>query len=438
MTPGWAEVGLGLLAILLAGVLALEVHRRNPRLLPARLVLVGSLAVVLWSALELAAARLEGDPVVYHATFGLSRVLTMLSISLGVHFLRVFPSSLGAGRAYLAGCYAPVAAIAVVRVWVLWQAGYSAEAALRGSDLSSFLETGLKLVMLIAGIASLLGQHRASSHPIERVRVRAMGAGVALSTISGLSAAVPVAFGYPWSPVTAYHSLPILGALTYAIVRYQLFDIEVLKREAWIAVVGGALVGSAALLCVWVVTWFAGAPDIALAAAVAAAGALVFLLQHQVRSLASWLVEGANPGLKWKECRVLEVLLVHESGVLLASHVPGGGRPAVGSVESAGPAEVMVAVQAVLRESLRLPEKETVRSLAVGPLKLVIEHGAHCHLVAVFEGFEHPRLRADLRETLARVETGYGEHLKTWKGDLSKLDRVETILARIGAPVASI
>jgi hypothetical protein len=417
---------------LIAMVFGLEVVRRNPRLGAARVLLLGSLAFAAWCAMDIMGARHADQPFLREVIGLAAEPLVTFSACTLLHFSFLFPVDLGLRRSRAPLLYLPALLLAA-------RSAPLAALALERQDIvtSSFGWLGydslaVNVLILVFVLRKLVVAHRGSHAEIQRSRIRVIGAGLALTVASATTFTSLEELGVYSIPSDSISSLPSLLALSYSVLRYQVFDLQALKRESAIIVASAALFLGAAALLAGAALALTDASTGGIALVVVAVAVAAALFREQVRAMGTAAVERLLPGLKWKECRVREALLVHHSGGVLAERRFGGaGAPGeTGSARYVG--EMLVIVQAMLRESLALAERETMKGFTLGERKMLVEHGSACYLVVEFEGFESPELRPEVRRVLGEVGKRYGRVLERWGGDMADFAGAERFLAGLG------
>jgi hypothetical protein len=436
-----AAVALGtLLADAFSGLIALaicwEVFRRNRGLEAARLLFIGAILLCAWAAFDVAAPTLRSVSVYGPGLASMEDVLIALLACILLRITFVFPVDLGLSRRRAPLLFLPVTIPLASRLalFAFLAQGAAPETLTAWVSLDA---TVLNLPLVILSLLNLYRAHRRSVTTPERSRIKIIAAGIFASLAIGTTASVADVIGLYSSPTLILAALPTELALAYAIVRYQLFDIELLRRQAAIKAAAGvmALAYGGAVALALVALTDASPLDLALAAV--SVGATLLVLQSQLAGAAESLVERLMPSLKWKECTLRSVLAVHASGSPVAYVPAPGSAPrdaaAAGEEQAAPFAEVLNAVQGLVRQSLGASDRDTVRSFSMGGRKLAIEHGARVYVVAEFEGFEHPALRTVLRRAVQEIETEHAALLSPGEGGLDPaiVKRVEAAVARL-------
>ena len=218
--------------------------------------------------------------------------------------------------------------------------------------------------------------------------------------------------------------------LTYAIVKYQLFDIKfrVYIRRAMVYSVAFVLAAIAYSAVVFVLLFLVTESFLANQTSFYI-GILfpIFLLSRQWNLGGTVIVETLVPSLKWKESKIANVFLVHQSGLLI-TQIRAESRIRVDESLMVG---MLTSIQNFVETALENPErngKDHLNILTYGDTKLMIEHGAQCYMVVVFDGFELDEMRSDVKKTLGEIDTRYSNVLREWDGDTTVGENIRPII----------
>ncbi len=83
------------------------------------------------------------------------------------------------------------------------------------------------------------------------------------------------------------------------------------------------------------------------------------------------------------------------------------------------------AVQDFISDSFSNSEAKGLGRLDYGEMGILIEHGEHIFLTAIFRGKEHPEMKNELKKTLEKIEEKYGYILEDWRGSMDKVAPIE-------------
>ncbi|MCK4266125.1 MAG: hypothetical protein KAX31_02520, partial [Thermoplasmata archaeon] len=70
-------------------------------------------------------------------------------------------------------------------------------------------------------------------------------------------------------------------------------------------------------------------------------------------------------------------------------------------------------------------EMETLKSLSMGKLRMLIEAKSEIVVAVLFTGYEARELRKDVNKLVHELEQNYGDILRNWKGDKSSVADVQ-------------
>ncbi len=229
-------------------------------------------------------------------------------------------------------------------------------------------------------------------------------------------------------PLGSIVVLPFEFGVLYSILRYRLFDTQLVIRKG---LINGISVGIASTVVGSVVLIPYSFYEVELQIIViSAVGVLIllFFVQNSVRNISTKIVESLVPSLKWRECETKEIYLIqYPSGITLDSLAPKGES----SLDPDIVGGMLTAVTNFVHDSFHAQDRDTMRSLIVGDVKLMIEHSKNTFIVIVFTGFESSELRTDCQEVLSEIEVEYGKILETWDGNTESVAGIRRIISRL-------
>ena len=82
---------------------------------------------------------------------------------------------------------------------------------------------------------------------------------------------------------------------------------------------------------------------------------------------------------------------------------------------------MLTAIQTLVREALQASEMESLKSLNMGKLRMLIEAKGEVVVAVLFTGHEALELRKGLYWMLDELDKQFGEVLHVWKGDKSSV-----------------
>ena len=89
---------------------------------------------------------------------------------------------------------------------------------------------------------------------------------------------------------------------------------------------------------------------------------------------------------------------------------------------------MITSVTNFVQDSFQGQDRENMRSLVIGEVKLIVEHSNNAFIVVIFTGFESKELREDCRKILTRIEADYDEILEDWDGSRDSLSGIGEII----------
>ena len=89
---------------------------------------------------------------------------------------------------------------------------------------------------------------------------------------------------------------------------------------------------------------------------------------------------------------------------------------------------MLSAIQNFLTEAFDASEKETLKSLRMGDMSMLLEHHESISIVVLFTGFEARELRSDIKGLSKKVHDEFDEILKVWNGTMSEVAGIQSII----------
>jgi OOP family OmpA-OmpF porin len=123
--------------------------------------------------------------------------------------------------------------------------------------------------------------------------------------------------------------------------------------------------------------------------------------------------------------RVEQVFLIHAESGLLLQHLSSDARAAGNADQISG---MLTAIRDFARDSFRTAGGDTLDSLRVGELSVIVEQGPHAILAGVVRGTPPYSLRAAFQDAVEAVHRRFGAELQAFEGDASRLDGTRPIL----------
>ena len=152
---------------------------------------------------------------------------------------------------------------------------------------------------------------------------------------------------------------------------------------------------------------------------------VIVLSMNHINNLCTTLVEWLSPELKWKESQVKEIFVILDSGIVLAHASRYEGDETIDSDLVGG---MLSAIQNFLGEAFDASEKETLQSLRMGDLSMLLEHHGSISIAVLFNGFEARELRTDIKRLSLKIHEDFDDILRDWDGTLSKIKGIQIIV----------
>ncbi len=232
----------------------------------------------------------------------------------------------------------------------------------------------------------------------------------------------------PFVLIDSFLALAIACFFTYATLRYQLFDlrIHIFARRVLITITLFALIAAIFLVLTIFSTvalqdYFTHYPHYFYLTILF----VVALSLRKLDSVSTAIIETLFPALKWEECEVNEVFLIHKGKGLVVAHVTINPKVRIDTDIAAG---MLTAVQDFLGTTLKAGKKKELNVLSYGGIKLLIEHGVYCYMVIVFSGYEIEAMRMQVKKVMHEIDKCYGNVLVQWDGDLSKVESLASAI----------
>lgn len=149
----------------------------------------------------------------------------------------------------------------------------------------------------------------------------------------------------------------------------------------------------------------------------------------------SWRLEAFRTGTSFGEIvlrhslvyRVEQIFLVHREGGLLLQHVSADAVPDQGAEMVAG---MLSAIQDFARDSFQVGSRDTLETMQVGELNVLVEDGPQALIAGVVRGQPPQSIKTDLQYALETVHAKFGNQLADFQGDASVFVPARPILER--------
>lgn len=428
----------GLIYVIIYLCLMLVVLKFNTKRDTNRVFAVFILTVVMWSISE-AMRKLVVPPSIGYETFWYHDYAILFAKTMSVaagfmlatfyHFSTVFPKrrmKTGIIIAYIpALIYVPIILFLdeFIRDVKPTHEGY-------GIVYGSLIGPAIALMIIYSILISynLLKLYTETKSLLQRSQIKTISIGAFLTmlmgiiTVSMISSGIGIPF---WMPESTF-LLPLLIFVSYAVIKYQLLDVEMLIRNSVISFVTAFLMAGLGVSIVWGAAFLFLSVNLGVFAVLTLFVMTVVIFGYNlIKESVTSVVELLFPGLKWRECKLEEAFLVNTSGVVLA-HTKT--REKTGVIDSDIVGGMLTAIQDFVKDSFRAEDRETLRTLSVGKTKMIIEHSPNTYMAVVFTGYETEELRSDIKSILKKTENTYGKILKDWDGDKEKVRNIESMV----------
>jgi OOP family OmpA-OmpF porin len=159
-------------------------------------------------------------------------------------------------------------------------------------------------------------------------------------------------------------------------------------------------------------------------------------LEHtfSIRGL-RWRAEALRTGVSFGEIvlrkslvfRVEQLFLVHREGGLLLQHVSADSLKDQSPEMIAG---MLTAIQDFARDSFHVGSQESLETMQVGELVVLVEEGPRALLAAVIRGIPPGTLRTELQQALEMIHAVASDRLLAFDGDASTFTDLRPLLER--------
>jgi hypothetical protein len=232
---------------------------------------------------------------------------------------------------------------------------------------------------------------------------------------------------------SAIFSMAIAGALAITVrglVRYQMvIGTELLVRNSLIVLLTSAIcVGCFVAAQVFVLS-SAGTLDANLQIALSTVMLIIIVLSiNIIGDMSARIVEWMSPQLKWQESRVREIYILDTGGLVIAH---AGAHDEFGEIDRDMVGGMLTAIQNFVQEAFHTSEMESLKSLSIGDLRVLIEAKGTVVAAVIFTGHEARELRRGVVRLLGDLDRDFGQVLADWKGEKRATAPVQRWLERV-------
>jgi hypothetical protein len=122
--------------------------------------------------------------------------------------------------------------------------------------------------------------------------------------------------------------------------------------------------------------------------------------------------------VKYGHYEIEQLFLIYNDGRLIA-HRQKKDTPQVSNDILTG---MLTALKGFIRESLQDQNKGQLDEMKYGNLKIALEHGRTVYLAAFISGYVTDKLKAEMKDVVGKVETGYEPVLRSWDGMMATVE----------------
>jgi len=232
---------------------------------------------------------------------------------------------------------------------------------------------------------------------------------------------------------SAIFSMAIVGALAVTVrglVRYQMvIGTELLVRNSLIILLTSVICVACFVVAQVIVLSSQGSLDANLQIAVSTAMLIVIVLSiNLIGDMSAKLVEWMSPQLKWQESRVREIYILHTNGLVIAH---AGAHDEFGEIDRDMVGGMLTAIQNFVQEAFHTSEMESLKSLSMGKLRVLIEAKGTVVVAVLFTGHEARELRRGVVRILEELDGKFGSVLATWKGEKKNVASIQEWLENV-------
>lgn len=229
------------------------------------------------------------------------------------------------------------------------------------------------------------------------------------------------------------YSIGVVGALMITIrglVRYQVvIGTELLIRNSLILLLTSLIcVNAFVLVELTVIEFMEPLETITLLSISTLLVIIIVLSINSINKLSTIIVEKISPQLKWQESNIREIFVLHSSGLVIA-HASLDEN--MGEIDRDMVGGMLTAIQNFVQEAFHVSEMDSLKSLNMGKLRMLIEAKGEVVVAVLFTGHEAMELRKDLLWMLDELDKRFGEVIHAWKGDKSSVLAVQKWVEKV-------
>jgi hypothetical protein len=92
---------------------------------------------------------------------------------------------------------------------------------------------------------------------------------------------------------------------------------------------------------------------------------------------------------------------------------------------------MLTAVQDFIKDAFQASHDDTLKTLNIGKMKMLIEHNQHIYSAVVFTGFEAKELREGTKKLLDEINKQYAHILEKWDGNVTELSGIKPMIEKL-------
>jgi hypothetical protein len=155
---------------------------------------------------------------------------------------------------------------------------------------------------------------------------------------------------------------------------------------------------------------------------------IIVLSINIIGDMSARIVEWMSPQLKWQESRVREIYILDTGGLVIAH---AGAHDEFGEIDRDMVGGMLTAIQNFVQEAFHTSEMESLKSLSIGDLRVLIEAKGTVVAAVIFTGHEARELRRGVVRLLGDLDRDFGQVLADWKGEKRATAPVQRWLERV-------
>ena len=219
------------------------------------------------------------------------------------------------------------------------------------------------------------------------------------------------------------------------LVRYQMvIGTELLVRNSLIVLLTSIICVTGFIIAQLTVLSSAGTFDSSTQLLISTIMLIVIVLSiNLIGGTAADLVERISPQLKWQESKVQEIFVLHSNGLVIAH----AGSHEDSEIDRDTVGGMLTAIQNFVQEAFSTSEMDSLKSLSMGELRVLIEAKGSIVVAVLFTGHEARELRKGIMRLMDELDENFGEVLHDWRGDKRSVMGIQNWLETVLKQMAS-